>query len=73
MGDPFSKENEQGPQVDQEQQDKVCSHMYYSNPETNFYILLLIFKYFQVLSYIKSGIAEGACLQVCIDLKHSIL
>jgi len=38
VGDPFSKENEQGPQVDQEQQDKV-------------------------LSYIKSGIAEGACLQ----------
>merc|ERR1712032_1270023 len=38
VGDPFNKENEQGPQVDGEQQEKV-------------------------LSYIKSGVAEGAKLQ----------
>merc|ERR1712130_819423 len=38
VGDPFSKESEQGPQVDGEQQEKV-------------------------LSYIKSGVAEGAKLQ----------
>lgn len=38
VGDPFIASNEQGPQVDLEQRDKV-------------------------LSYIKSGIAEGACLQ----------
>merc|ERR1719348_428960 len=38
VGDPFCKENEQGPQVDKEQQDKV-------------------------LSYINSGISEGAKLQ----------
>jgi len=38
VGDPFSSVNEQGPQVDKEQQEKV-------------------------LSYIQSGITEGACLQ----------